>query len=262
VRRQLANCLLEVKMGPESRVVQLRDPIRDPALLLNLEVDKQTREFELSDPPPQQKLQLRVTQLQNFAKQAKLCGQTDTATFTKPAVIEFEQLRGAEIEVRLFRNSTTGKLEVRSEPVFRERGEREFELTRKRLDALERSVQATLGKLQAESSSLQSGVASLRRNLQTLNANPPSNFYEAKKRTEQVREINASIAKSLGRIDDLQRQMPRLQARLAAVPQVREFIDSLHERAAIHFVVAAPCGNHQLILIDAQQPPSHVHGAQ
>ena len=49
----------------------------------------------------------------------------------------------------------------------------------------------------------------------------------------------------------LQRQVAGLEARLSAVPKIRTFLESLHQKAVIEYVIYAECGEQDIVLLQA-----------
>jgi hypothetical protein len=256
LKRQVTNCLLEVGTVKDTRVMQLREPALFGPLLLDLEKDNQIVEIDLADPPPPGKLNLKIVELSGFERGGKLRGGVDKLPLGKTAYIEFTDMKGAQVELRFLRQSAAGKLLLRCEPVFKEGGDKEFELTLPRLDKFRAGHESSLAKANAEIPVLQKNLTDAQSTLRSLQSKRPSNVQEAAMRGPQIAAA-ASVVDRLGqRISRLQRQVAESQARLKAVPEVRAFIQSMHQRATIKYVLSAQCGDKELILVDGQHPVS------
>jgi hypothetical protein len=238
---------------------------RDQPLLMDLQADRQTREYPCSDPAA--KVALTITELANFPEGTKVRGDATTAPAGKVLVIEFASIAGPRIEVRCLHNSGTSKIQLRVEPIFEEVGNRQFELTFSRLSGLEVGTKANLERVQNEIQMLArprrfdafgnvidpgGEIIVARESLRALQAqgygDAPS---EQNRKAAIVRHVNYldSLSK---RLDRAQREVPKLTARLSAVPKVRDFMESIHQKAMIKYTISLEREGGQLLLVDAQ----------
>jgi hypothetical protein len=256
LRRQVANCIVEFADSKDSRLVQLREPVTLEPLVLDLEKDTQAIDIDVPDPPPASKLVFRIHELKGFARGGKLRGGATTFPITRPAIIEFDEVRGAEVELRLLRMATSGKFTLRVEPVFREGSNKEFDLTLPRLDKFKDALEASLAKAQAEIPVLQKNLSAAKTTLRNLQGRQSSNIQEEAVRRPQIVAAAALVDRTSQRIARLQKQAAESQARLAAVPEMRSFIQSLHKNATVKFAICADLGDKELLLVDAQSSPA------
>jgi len=254
LRRQVSNCLLEVGTVKDSRVIQLREPLSLGPLVLDLEKDNQIVEIDLADPPLAAKLSLKIVELSGFDRGGKLRSGMNTLALGKTAYVEFAEMKGAQVELRFVRPSAAGKLLLRSEPVVKEGGDKEFELTLPRLDKFEAGHERSVTKAQAEIPGLQKTLSEAQSTLRSLQSKQPSNIQEEAMRRPQIVAAASVVDRLSQRIARLQRQVAESQTRLKAVPEVRTFVQSLHGRATIKYVVCAECGDKELILAAGQSP--------
>src|SRR5204863_9201682 len=77
IRSQLANCLLEVSLAGETRMIQCREPLTVSPLVLDLQEGSQAVELDVSDTPPSSRLCLKIKELA-FARGANVRGGSDT----------------------------------------------------------------------------------------------------------------------------------------------------------------------------------------
>jgi hypothetical protein len=258
LRRQVANCLLEISMANELRTVQLRMPIAATPLVLNLEQETQLVDYDIADPPPTTKLCLKVRELVGFMQGAKLRGNVSSTPLLKPAVIEFADMPGAEIELRLLKHPTTGQLSVRAEPIFREAANRKYELTLPNLEKMRLAQEKALRNSQADLADAQSALSNAQAAIASLNSNRPKDIQQL-----AVWEPRLAAARSLSdrygkRVSSLSQQVAEAGARLSAVPKLRDFLQSLHQRATIKYLVCAVAADKELVLVDAELPRAAV----
>lgn len=247
LRRQLANCLLHVKCGEHARYVQVRPPYPLGPCVLDLVTDKQTVEFELFDLPKTELVQLEVAELTGFPEGTTISG--DTIEIGKESKIKFTKPAGAEIGLRLFKPKE-GNLSLRLEPVFKENAATEFDLTLTRLDALAKNVSERLAEAKRDLPAAERGHKSLVSQLNSLASRKPANIQQAAAYEQQATSLRSQIKRAASRIKHLQDEIPECEVRLAAVPEMRNFLQSLHDQAAIRYRLVADCGDTDLVLVD------------
>src|SRR5439155_8447853 len=181
----------------------------------------------------------------------KLRGASSVAV-GKAAFIDFADMKGAQLELRFVRHSAGGKLLLRSEPVFKEGGDKAFELTLPRLEKFQAAHENTLAKANAELPVLKRNLSDAQTTVRDLQSRQSSNVQEEAMRRPQIVAAASVVERIAQRIGRLQRQIAESQARLSAVPDVRTFIQSLHKRATIRYIVSAECGDKELVLVDGQ----------
>lgn len=247
---QLSNCILDLRIGEESHVIQLREPAVSSRFVLDLDVKNQEREIDSNNLPPQGKLFLKVSGLHNFAGGAKFRNGIDKQSLDKRLFLEFDEVPGAEVEIKLWRRPTTGHLIVRLEPVFRERGDQE-PLTRPRLREVEQESSKAASRGNSDLNTAQSNLSSLNSQLRTALNWQPANPAQRDAKNKRITSLQGQIQRINNNIGDLQRHIAKHQARVAAVPKLRSFMESIHGRASIGFIIGADCGDKDLILMNA-----------
>jgi hypothetical protein len=258
LRRQVANCVLEIHHGQHKRIVQLRPRQQEAACTLDLEKDVQVREFAVTDLPKLDALRLEIAGLDGFAGEPKL--QSDSLAIGKETAIEFKNPPGAEIGIS-FRKQATGNLLVRLEPVFREAGAKEFDMTLKRLETMEDGVTRALRAAEKELPAKQREVAGLNNAYRRLKGNRPSNPLLVPAWQTELNEIGKDLDRAANRVATLQKLIPTQKARLKAVPQLRAFLSSMHQTAVIRMRVVVENGERDLVLVDATVPSQGVSAA-
>jgi hypothetical protein len=246
VRKQLANCLLELRHGEEAKTVQLRKVVRANALVLDLDKDKQTAEIEVWDLPPIGKVVMKIQELVNFASGGKVRGTIRPLTIGKTAIIEFTEMPGAQIDLR-FVGPSPKNIVIRTDAIFRERGDRDFELTFPRLEKFEESFETLLASANRESTNLQNSLNAARANVQSLQSAPAS-----PSRNVQLAAASVTAERLSQQLIRVQKQAGEYQARLRAVPGVRTFMQALHHRATIRFSICATSGDKEIVLAESE----------
>jgi hypothetical protein len=246
IRGQLSNCLLEVSVGTEVCTIPLREPIDASFFTIELDGDTQKAEFDIANTPTANKLFVRVKQLINFPKGAKLRGDKDTFPFTRPVIIEFADMDGPELELRFVR-LTTGRVVAQLKPTYVETANRRFDLTLAGLQKLYDSQQKKLYKAQADLTNAQR----MRSNAQIiLQQSPPSDEGQRVALALRKNVASRDFQASNRAIQNAEEIIAEANARLNAIPTVQRFVESLHEVARVQFVIFAQAGKQELVLVE------------
>jgi hypothetical protein len=253
VRRQLANCLLQLSIGNEFRTVQLREPLRVPAISIELDRDRQTLELDVADPPPSSKLFVKVVELVGFSYGAKVHGDAESFALTRPVAIEFAEMKGPELELRFLRQSS-GRISVSMKPTFVEAANRKFDLTIPSLQKLTDAQQRHAQEAQAIINTAQNNLSVAQSTLQSLRNNPPSSLQDQNVWRRQVAAANAAINNLSATIAKSSKDLAEANQRLSSVPEIRGFLESIHKIARIKFAIYAQSGSHELVLVDGTNP--------
>jgi hypothetical protein len=252
VLRQVANCQLDIRHGSDQKTVQLREGHPAGELVLDMADDKQTLEVPVAGLPKLDRVRLRIRELARFPAKAAIRGGDPTLALGEQAVIEFADQPGAEIGVRFFHAFSTGKLMLRLEPVFRENKVREYELTLKQLEATRDAMEKVSGRVRESLAGAEAELAAGQRNKASLeSARPGAGDTQGRAIWEpRYQQVNTAIGRAASRVQRFKEQIAENQARLEAVPKLKSFLDALHQRAAIRFVVCAECPGRDIVLVD------------
>ena len=247
VRRQLANCMLEMTIEKEFRTLQLREPMVVSPLTIDFNDDKQPIELNILDTPASGKLFVRA-QLENFQHGGKIRGDNEITPFTRPIFIDFTDFKGPEVDVRFVRQSS-GKFNVPIKPWFIEAANRRFDLTYPNVDRIARAQEKIRSEAQTIMNNAQSNLVSAQRTLESLQNNQPTEPEQVgawrarvNAATVTIKQMSVVIANAKEKVDDA-------QGRLNAVPEIRGFLDQ-HRSARIKYQIFARVGSAELILID------------
>lgn len=249
VRRQLANCLLEIAVGNEFRTLALREPLSATPLAIDFEQERQSIELNTSDTPATAKLYVKA-QLEGFLRGGKIRGESDTVAFTKPLIIEFADFKGPELELRFVR-LTSGKLSVHIKPMFVEAANRKFELTSPSVEKITRAQEKIRAEAQDTLTQAQANLVVAQRTLENLNANPPNDMQAQIGWRNRVAATATTIKQLTGVIANAKEKLEEAQNRLGAVPDIRGFLDQLRS-ARIKYTIFAKAGSQELVVVDGR----------
>ncbi|HEY2410981.1 MAG TPA: hypothetical protein VGI40_01985 [Pirellulaceae bacterium] len=247
IRRQLANCLLEITCGDEFRNLQLREPLIMPALAIDFDHEKQTVELNISDTPSSGKLLARFQQLDGFTRGPKIRGDNDTIPFTRPIEIQFSEFKGPEIEFRFVRQPN--KLIIQVKPQFVEAANRKFDLTVPSLEKITRAQERIRAEAHDTLVKAQANLATSQSTLQNLNNNRPTDVQGQALWNSRVSAAMTAVNHLSGVIANANEKLGESQVRLAAVPEIRNFLEA-HKSARIRYKILAKAGVGEIVLVD------------
>jgi hypothetical protein len=253
LRRQLANCLLEVRHGNSAKTVQLREPLKPGPWTISMNEGVQSAEFTIPDPPKADVLRLEIRELVSFPRDVALREEHKSIAAGQKAVIQFTEMPGAEMGVQLIRLAS-GTLVVRVQSEFKENAATKFELSLSRLDSLEEGVTKSLERARRELPGEQAQLSAIQSDLKSAQASRPSTLAQQAARDQAISSLASKLKRSVSKVGSLQKQIVESEARLAAVPKIRSFLESLDQKAQIRFAVCAECGERDLVLVDGMQP--------
>ena len=255
IARQVANCQLEVRAGVSTYVVQLREPQPLGEVLLDMRTDKQTAEFSFNDWPKGESLRLEIKELAGFPSEAKMRGDLQAIPLSRSGFIEFPGLPGAEIGLRFYRPAaTSSNVVLRLEPVFKENAVTKHDLTIEHLAELETATRKSLANAKAQLPGAERDLSDAQRALRSLQASKPTNFTEVNVWQQRVTKADSIVKRCSREVAQLRKQIPEYETRLAAVPKIRNFLNDLHQKAAIRYVITAETGEQDVLLVDGQRP--------
>jgi hypothetical protein len=251
---QLGNCLMELRLGDELHLVQLREQKALPPLVLDMNEDRQILEFPLSDLPKAESIRLELRELVNFSQGASLRNNMQELPIGKETVLEFSEMPGAEISILLFRASKMSPLQVRLEPIFRENSATKYDLTLERLDALAEAVDRSLDRDRQQLPVAKDNLEDEQRALSQLKSKRPGNIQLLGPWQQLVTRQTKAVDRAADKVKQLARRIPENEARLKAVPKIKRFLQSLHQQGELRYALVAECGEHDLVLADGTKP--------
>lgn len=244
----LLNCLLKAGSGPQARTIQLRRPLQQPPLALDLDQDDTSSEFELANSPPPEHLLLEVTTL---PQGGAFENGTATAKPGKSVAIQFAELPGAEISLRLQQKGTEeGKFTLRATPEFVEGPRLRFDLTRPKLAEMTKRWTEMGQKAALTIKQTQGRIAALQEQLEDLEG-VSGNIAVMTERTRQMKAVNDRMKIEVERLPTHRKRLLEAETRLKAVPTVEKFLAS-HDQALISFRIVAQAGQDEVVLVEGK----------
>src|SRR5262245_6808757 len=137
IRRQLCNCIVAVSMGGRSRMMQLREPLPASPMILDLYDNNKDFEFQIEDLPKASQMRLKSLSLDDFPLGTLIRGGDKEREYNKSVLIDFVEMKGAQVRLRLLQQPKTKALLIRAEPTIKESASREYEMTMTGFDKLE-----------------------------------------------------------------------------------------------------------------------------
>jgi hypothetical protein len=253
-RGQVQNCLLHMRHGASAQLIQLRKVHQAGQLVLDMTDDHQIVQLPLSDLPRTEKLRLEIRELVNYPTAAEPSAEASTVLMGKQAIIQSAQLPGAAIRVRFPFTASPANLALRIEPIYRESGRVEFDLSLAWANRFRSSVERELQKDRAALSTLQSSLSKAQNELDRLLSSRPANAAETGSRQRSIANSRSAISSAKNRLGSLREQVTLHEKRLTTLPGIQEFLASVHERAAIRYVIYAESGGQDILLVDGAAP--------
>src|SRR5262249_15660554 len=210
-------------------------------------------EFQIEDLPKASQMRLKSLSLDDFPSRTLIRGGAKELEYNKSVFIDFVEMKGAQVRLRLLEQPKTKAFLIRAEPTIKESASREYEMTMTRFDKLEAAQTRLLAESQVRITQLKRAFRDAQDSLDWLMLNKPSTPAQFAPWNTRVTAARADIGSFPGKIARVNAQIVETQARLAAIPDVRKFMTTLHRRSAVHFALCAADGDAELLLIANQQ---------
>jgi len=243
LRRQLKNCVLVLEAENASAHVVLRKPISSQIVKLDLDREKQLQEFQITDLPAKGKIFAEVRG-EGFPVDSSGGAIAKTLSVGPDEEFLFDRLPGAELGLRVSADSSGLNLTVA--PRFREKGSL-IPLSRPKLESTKKAMETTISRTKIELEEESQKIAGYQNAIRNL-PNAPAGSPAAVARGIQLSKLERDIKRAANRISTLQRQLPAMEARLKAVPEVEKLIDQLDGKE-LTIEIYADCGEYRLPLV-------------
>ena len=253
-RKELANCVLRMTCGSTAKTTVLRVPLELPQVRVDLARDITTIALPVLDPPKEDSLRLEIVELKGFPTGAAMREGKQLLKLKERGTIEFAHMQGAEMQLEFRRHPTEG-LQLVIRPEFRENAAEKTIMTLPRLVELKKDLEKLIPQSEAKLVALGKEARALSDQLQDLGGRPaggPAFVAWQSKRTR----LESALSSARSQASRLSRRLPEMKARLAAVPQVQQFLTSIHTQGSLVVRVVAECGDARLAVIDARLAPS------
>jgi hypothetical protein len=230
--RQFQNCLLHLVVGQRTHDLMLRQVETAEPLKIDLDQRTITRSVAMEQLPDIQQLQFEVTSFENFPTQTEFRNQKQIAEISGEIVLEMKQTGGAYLRIKTARRSDD-ELSLLVYPMFKVNAAEQIDLTTTRMASLKSGTAQALASAERDLAVNRSELKALESQYKSVNRMSNRNAAQALAKKQQLDAI-ASKAKSCNRrISSLQRRIPEMKARQAAIPQLEQLVSSLHNKAQL-----------------------------
>ncbi|MBC8353529.1 MAG: hypothetical protein H8E66_16140 [Planctomycetes bacterium] len=239
----LLNSMLKLADDQQQPPIALREAIKASPIELDMNERRTTHSFGVGALPRKELLTLELGSVSEFPSRARIDKNARELAIGRNAVIVFDEIPGAEVEVK-FQGVTDQGLTIALTPRFRENSASVVPMTKSQLDTTLRSVEKTIVRTQSD---IRNGQASLSR----LRSQSTSRLSGA-----EAAGLAGLINKTQSRVNSDERRLTTLQARLANGPRIRTLLDALHHRPTLEFRITAPASSREKItLVDGGLRP-------
>jgi hypothetical protein len=245
LRRQLKNCVLTLETDKQRAHIALRPPVSAEAIKIDLSKDKALQQFAVVDLPKKSRVFAEV-QGAGFPIQATAGRLVQTLGVGPDEATKFDRLTGAELGLRLA--TTNDGLNLTIAPRFREKGQ-VFALSRSQLEATKKGSETARVNIGNKLDEAAATIESCNKAIQRLPSATPGS-PAAVQRDIRLSQLQATIKRESNNISRLKRQIPAVEARLKAVPEISAFLDTLEGRE-LNVQMYADCGEFRLPLVVA-----------
>ena len=254
IRKELLNCLMRLTCENVSKTSLLRAASNVPRVTLDLTKDVGTHLLPGADLPKEESVRLEIAALRAFPGDAALKDDKRVLKLKEKAVIQFQQWKGAEIQLE-FRRQGEGDLQVLLRPEFRENAADKFSMTLPRLAELKEAMEKSIPENEAKLVVLGKEIKALNQQLKDLGPRPGGGAAFAAWQGK-LNSLQSAISNRNSQLSRISRRLPELKARLAAAPAMERFLRDMHQKAALELRVYAECGDAKLVLVNAHLDPA------
>jgi hypothetical protein len=249
----LANGWLQLSAAGQWRCIALRCPLRIPPLKLDFARDRQILPLAIDMRPAMEQLFLQVHHLDELSPAARFRQASAEARFDREIVIEFDNLKGAEIGLKLAR-APAGSIAIVMDCRFQEGSARDFPLTYEQLQRTHYQASRSHGEALAKIAALQKSLKSAERQLDSTRRYVPADATEQQRKLTEILRIGTAMRDMNRRLEYAHRQARAAKLRLNATPQVLAFLRSLDGRS-IPVRVLARSSMGEIVYVDGTAPP-------
>jgi hypothetical protein len=254
IRKELLNCLMRLTCENVSKTSLLRAASNVPRVTLDLTKDVGTHLLPGVDLPKEESVRLEIAALRAFPGDAALKDDKRVLKLKEKAIIQFQQWKGAEIQLE-FRRQGEGDLQVVLRPEFRENAADKFSMTLPRLAELKEAMEKSIPENEAKLVALGKEIKALNQQLKDLGPRPGGGAAFAAWQGK-LNSLQSAISNRNSQMSRISRRLPELKARLAAAPAMERFLRDMHQKAALELRVYAECGDAKLVLVNAHLDPA------
>jgi len=250
---QLRNCLLELQVGKDRKVLALRKPIFMPPLSLRLKKDTDDRHsLTLTDPPDEKLIYIEITHSSVILPQHRFEPDSRVVANGIPLKIHFSKPRDAEFRIKADLRGEELSIEIDGVYTL---DNRQYPLTEDRVNKQLRSLQKQYSEGHQELKQLKSAVRSLEQRIEALRSMiiPGSTAHDRavaeRKRNLELSRLYKQRTKNAKRRKTLEKKLPRVKVALKQLPEVIKLGNSLQTNAKLHYRLFVAWDYYEVLLI-------------
>lgn len=240
----LANCLLEVTSGRESRSIGLRVTVRETESPLDLRKDLTTINLAAADLPEEGALQLELEDLAGYGNPVKYDPPTRRVGFKQPLKLILKKADadspGIELHLAMMKNAS--KVNVNVRPLMVTQAGATLPFTQKRLIDVSNGLAGELAAAKNAKAADEKQVTRVQENLLSLSV-VVGTAQEIALARQRRSELQSQLAALQADIRALDASMAAIDRRIKALPALGEIGDALHDKASLRFRVYYLVGN-------------------
>ncbi|MGE0756434.1 MAG: hypothetical protein AB7O38_05420 [Pirellulaceae bacterium] len=226
-------------------------PIVVPGLVVNCHLARQVRDLPIVRSIPADQLWLQLGDLAGLPSQAAFRRDVRKVRFDQEMVVEFNDLPGARLVMRLIRAGDGVALLLTSR--FMEGPTRDFELTYDRLQRAEVAARRAQAEARERLRQCETAGKATAKSLAAIQKWPQVTLHQSQRKKLALLQLQG-VQRGLRHRWELARQQSSdAQARLAAVPRILAFLQAIDQRP-IAFQVVLVRSSEEELLVESADP--------
>lgn len=250
LRSSLVNHFLHIDLQGKTHTAQFRKLVTQPIISLDLHKERSELEVPMVLPPPKETIWVRIQEVQ--------CGQPTNFKDNKQEMplgqdvaICWPQVPGPEMRIRCV--ATDDSLKIITSNRFIEVNDDSaagIPWTFEHLTKTINSMDAKRTKALTEYNSIRNQqIPAAIRALQNVESSSPQSQPEALQRAQLLTKLQGDLKRLRMRGSSLEKQVPELEARLAAAPTLNSFMQSIDGNTSVALEVIARNGDNEIVLL-------------
>jgi len=250
LRSSLVNYFLLIDFQGKTHSAQFRKVATQPLITLDLHKERAESESKIALPPPKETIWLRIKEvrcsLPTTFKEDKL-----EVPLGQDISICWPQTPGPEMRIRCV--ATDDSLKIITQNRFIEVNDDSaagIPWTFEHLTKTINSMDAKRSKAMTEYNSiLKQQIPAAIRAIQNVESSSPQSPPEALQRAQLLTKLQGDLKRLRQRGSSLEKQVPELEARLAAAPTLNSFMQSIDGNTSVSLEVVARHEDHEIVLL-------------
>lgn len=261
LRSSLVNYFLLIDFQGKTHLAQFRKVATQPHLTLDLHKERVESESKIALPPPKETIFVRIKEVRCSLPTA-FKDDKQEVPLGQDISICWPQTPGPEMRIRCV--ATDDSLKIITQNRFIEVNDDSaagIPWTFEHLTKTINSMDAKRTKAVAEYNSiLKQQIPAAIRAIQNVEGSSPQSQPEALQRAQLLTKLQGDLKRLRQRGSSLEKQVPELEARLAAAPTLNSFMQSIDGATSVSLEVFARNGDHEIVLLtltsDASDKPA------